>query len=92
MATTQEYESYWNAVLGEKRSPARVIAEFDLDPADRRGLDEWLGRSEEEAIRAGNLDREATLAAWGDGGYHSCHERALRELEAAVDRRTSILG
>jgi len=68
------YEGYWNAVLGANRSVRDVIREFDLDPLDRRGLDEWLGHAEAEAWRVGG-GRGRVPAEWDQ-----FHERALYEL------------
>ena len=71
---TWDFDGYWNAVLGAERTPGRVIGEFELEPADRRGLDEWLGHAEVEAWRVG-----------GEGGdlpeeWAVHHARALAAL------------
>jgi hypothetical protein len=44
---------YWNTVLGANRNTDDVLREFDLDPDDRKGIDEWLGQAEAEAWRVG---------------------------------------
>lgn len=71
------YSEYWQVVLGA-RTAAQVVAEFDLTGGTRRGLSEWLGTAEEEAIRACHLPREETLDAWA---RH--HERAVTDLDLA---------
>lgn len=71
------YEGYWNVVLSSNRNAADVIAEFDLDPSDRRGLDEWLGHAEEAAREAGGLPQ--IPEEWA--GYHA---RALAALEGVA--------
>lgn len=68
-----DYEGYWNVVLGH-RSAEQVVAEFELDPSDRRGLDEWLGEAEAEAWRVGG-EGGAMPEEWGD-----FHARALDAL------------
>ena len=74
--TAWDFEGYWNAVLGANRSAADVVREFGLDPADRHGLDEWLGQAEGEASAVGDLD--SIPAEWR--GFHA---RALAQLEEA---------
>ena len=83
---TWTYEGYWNAVLGDKRSAAQVVAEFDL-VADRHGLDEWLGHAEDAACSAGGLDPFGTEVEQWD----PFHARALDELLAAANE-TSDAG
>lgn len=68
------YSLYWNAVLGEERDAEGVIAEFDLDPTDKQGLDEWLGLAEAEAALARGIE---VPEEWS---RH--HSRALAELAA----------
>jgi len=68
------YDVYWNVVLGANRNAGDVVREFDLNPRDYRGLDEWLGVAEAEAWIAG-----------GGGGnmpksWTGFHQRALKEL------------
>jgi hypothetical protein len=70
-------ETYWNLVLGA-RDADTVVAEFGLT-SDRRGLDEWLGHGEAEAIRQSG--GEISL---DDLAPH--HAAALDELEAAAAR------
>lgn len=53
MAKTWDFEGYWNTVLGANRSAADVVREFQLDASDVRGLDEWLGTAEADALAAG---------------------------------------
>ncbi len=73
MATAWTYEGYWATVLGAHRDAATVVADFELTPSDRRGLDEWLGSAEVEAWRVGG---EGELPdEWTDH-----HTRALAEL------------
>lgn len=75
--TTWTYEGYWNAVLGANRSASDVVSEFELNTGDRRGLDEWLGQAEGEALAIGGLGE--LPEEWSD-----YHERALNALcEAA---------
>lgn len=76
---TWDFEGYWNVVLGERRSAAQVVAEFDLT-ADRRGLDGWLGHAEDAACTAGGLDTDGDEVAQWDPH----HARALDELLAAA--------
>jgi hypothetical protein len=66
------YEGYWNAVIGDRRTAESTVAEFDLDPTDRRGLDEWLGLAEVESARAGRIE---IPEEWS--GFHA---KALDEL------------
>lgn len=68
------YDGYWNAVLGAGRSTADVIRDFDLDPGDRRGVDEWLGAAESEAWAMGKLGGPIP-DEWSD-----FHARALKTL------------
>ena len=49
------YLGFWNVVLGATRDAEQVIREFELDPTDRRGLDQWLAESEAAAWFEGNL-------------------------------------
>jgi hypothetical protein len=81
--TVTTYEGYWNVVLGANCSANDVVREFDLDlHADgRRGLDEWLGLAEVEAISFSRLDMEV-LESWA-----TFHERALNLLTAAVEEK-----
>lgn len=75
MAQTWDFEGYWNVVLGANRSAADVVRDFDLDPSDERGLDEWLGHSEEAALgEARQTDIPETWEAF--------HARALDALRA----------
>jgi hypothetical protein len=53
MSDVWTYDGYWNTVMGAGRSAADVVNEFDLKPGGRRGLSEWLGTAEAEALRAG---------------------------------------
>jgi hypothetical protein len=62
------YEGYWNTVLGANRSADDVVREFDLDPTDHRGVDEWLGHAEAEACREGGIV-VCPPASWD--GYHA---------------------
>ena len=73
---TWTIDGYWTAVLG-CGSPSQVVAEYALDPADRRGLDEWLGHAEAVAWAAG--------AEGGDGAtmpveWEGFHLDALDDL------------
>lgn len=56
-ATTWTFEGYWNAALGDKRSPRQVVDEFDLEGGSERELDEWLGEAQEAARSAGGAER-----------------------------------
>ena len=76
--TTWTYEGYWNVVLGDKRDAARVVGEFQLDPTNRRGLDEWLGGAEATAWSEGG-DEHDMPAEWRD-----FHGKALGELCAVT--------
>lgn len=67
------FEGYWNVVLGANRSADDVVREFSLDPADRRGVDEWLGNAECEALLFGG--DPSMPAEWAD-----FHSRALDAL------------
>ena len=75
-STTWTYGGYWTTVLGGG-SAARVVDEFCLNPGDRRGLDEWLGRAETDAWMAGaeGRDGEPMPAEW-----QTFHARALDEM------------
>lgn len=77
--TKTTYDGYWQMVLGP-RGADRLVREFALIPGSR-GLDEWLGTAEEEAIRVGRLPRKATLEVW-----ESYHGTALQEIESAAGR------
>ena len=76
---TWEYDGYWAVVLGDHRSAADVIAEFDLAGATRVALDEWLGHAE--------------AAAWSEGGeggdyppeWDAHHTTALADLVTASE-------
>lgn len=72
-----DYSGYWHYVLGLANAD-QIIAEFGLDPSNRRGLDEWLGEAEAEAWRAGGEDG-AMPEEWGD-----FHARALDALCATT--------
>jgi hypothetical protein len=77
-----DYEGYWNAVLGASRDADDVCREFDLDPSDRRGMDEWLGVAESEAwSQCGEGDMPSE---WTEH-----HTKALDELAQEASRRTS---
>lgn len=67
MTTTWTFDGYWNTVLGANRSAADVVREFQLDVTDLRGLDEWLGGAEADALAAGG--ETAIPAEWS--GFHT---------------------
>ena len=67
------YEGYWNVVLGDKRDARQVVAEFGLDPSDRRGLDEWLGVAESTAW----AESGESLEAFPRGEWSPFHAQAL---------------
>ena len=71
------YKGYWNAVLGDKRDAATLVAEFGLDARDERGLDEWLGRAEAAAWA---VSAEADDGEPMPGEWTAHHARALAEL------------
>lgn len=78
-AKTWDYEGYWNAVIG-RGNAASIVGEFDLDPTDRAGLDEWLGKAEAESWRVGDgYDGSPIPAEWAEH-----HEKALEELCAVT--------
>jgi hypothetical protein len=87
MQANWNYLGYWHAVLGT-RTAEQVVIEFDLDPTDRVGLDEWLGHAEEDALRVGytsEAERDEAREQWEQTGYH---RRALETLvEMTVDYR-----
>ncbi len=72
--TSWDFDGYWNAVLGDKRDAEDVCVEFNLDPRDRRGLDEWLGAAEAEAWRVGGLGGDMPKSWWAH------HTQALDAL------------
>ena len=70
----QDFEAYWNGVIGPHRSPEDAVREFDL-VGDAVSLSEWLGAAEAEAAMQGcNVD---------DDGSH--HDRAVGMLLAACE-------
>lgn len=81
-----DFEGYWSAVLGAYRDADGVVWDFDLDPTDERGLDQWLGEAEVEAWRVG-----------GDGGpmpacWTQFHAMALAELRGLPGRVQTLGG
>ena len=76
---TWTYEGYWATVLGATRTAEMVVVDFDLSPADRRGLDEWLGTAEVEAWRVGGLGGELP-AEWA--GHHATALAELAEVQS----------
>ena len=76
MSKTWDFEGYWNTVLGANRIADDVVREFALT-ADRRGLDEWLGHAEAEALAVGG---ESTVPEEWTG----FHARALEALCAVT--------
>ena len=74
------YEGYWNVVLGDKRDARQVVAEFGLDPSDRRGLDEWLGVAESTAW----AESGESLEAFPRGEWSPFHAQALDELASVA--------
>lgn len=81
MITNDQNTDIWMAVLGD-RDAETVIGEFALDPTDRRGMDEWLGTCEAEAVAQGLRVDDSTLIAW--------HSKTLDELCACAEDRAAI--
>lgn len=77
MGKAWDFEGYWNVVLGAHRSAEDVVREFELNPSDRRGIDEWLDTAEAEALAMGGLLKAGTEAP---GGWDDFHLRALDKL------------
>lgn len=75
-----DMEGVWNMVIGAMRSPASTVQEFELDPTDRRGLDEWLGHAEEAAlVQCAPHEREEFREAI------EAHHKAILDKLAAVE-------
>ena len=68
------YHEYCLTVIGE-RDADDLAREFDLDLANVRGMDEWLGRAEVEALHAGGL----TIGDMPDS-WREYHARLLEDL------------
>lgn len=74
------YEGYWNTVLGAHSDAARIVAEYDLAGATKRGLDEWLGGAESDAWAESGRKHDERPASW-----RGFHRRALAELVEAAE-------
>ena len=71
---TYTYDDYWCLVVGEERTAADAVYEFELDPTDRGSIDGWLGLCEVESWANGEQGGPIP-ASWVE-----YHQRALDEL------------
>ena len=84
---TSTYENYWNTVIGPQHSPDGAVAEFDFEPGDRLGIDEWLMEAEGMAFDQ-FPDGGCTWLAWRK--FCNDHrDRAIDDLHAAANHSDS---
>lgn len=77
------YTEYWNSVIGDSRTAATAVAEFELEGGDRGSISEWLTAAEEMAhdVCADADEAQQFRDDIEEGGYH---DRAVDELYEAA--------